>query len=78
MNGYVKLPVPFLYQVDSCYQFVICTKMIFEPQSLQTTLRGKLYSYESEDLRELGTAEVVIDGKENIVMQLDENGNYID
>lgn len=78
MNGFVKLPEPFLYQVESCYQFLICTEMIFTPQSLQTTLRGKLYSYEDEDLKELGAAEIVIDGKENIVMRLDEKGNYID
>ncbi|MNI26716.1 hypothetical protein D3C73_804270 [compost metagenome] len=78
MNGFMKLSEPFLYQVDSCYQFMICNEMIFIPQSLQTTLRGKLYSYENEDLVELGTAEVVIDGKENIVLRLDENGKYID
>lgn len=78
MNGFFKLQEPFLYQVQGSYQFVICREMQFNPVSMQTVLRGDFYSYENEDLVCLQKAEVIIDGQENQVIQMDEEWNYVD
>jgi len=78
MDDFVKLPKPFLYEVDGSYQFLICTELKFIAASRQTELKGQLYSYENEELVDMGEAVVVLDGKENIVLQIDENGNYVD
>lgn len=78
MNNFVKLSEPILYQVDSSYEFVICGEIDTSVIQHQITLRGKRYNYDDGDLNYKGLCEVVLSTKENIVIEIDENGKYID
>lgn len=78
MNNFIKLSEPILYQVDSAYEFVICTEIDASTIQRQVTLRGKRHNYEDGELKDLGLCEVVLDTNENVILQIDENGNYVD
>jgi hypothetical protein len=78
MSNFIKLSEPILYQVDSAYEFVICTEIDASTIQHQVTLRGKRHNYEDGELKDLGLCEVVLDTKENIVCKIDDNGKCVD
>ncbi|GIQ63543.1 hypothetical protein PACILC2_21110 [Paenibacillus cisolokensis] len=74
----IKLPEPVLYEVEGSYELVVCTEINIRDIQRQISLRGKRYNYENGELNDCGLCEVVLGTTENLIIGIDDNGNYFE